>query len=302
MKTEKVLNTLADLVPENSREKVGKAISEYLESTKAELEAEYESKLEEAYKSLATKIEDAEKTGEQGYSEAFEIICDLRDRLEIQKEEFEQHMEQEFEEAYQMLEGEKSKNGNLEVDLYQEYDNRLGEIREYIVDKVDQFLSQKGDEFLEIAKREVLNDPCMAEHKVALDKILEVAAGYISDEDFNFASSAKIEELHKQMEDQKSQMKILEARNMRLHTENTKMNEVARQAQEVLNEGSKIERMSRKNEARNVQSKGQRELEEVKVISEHQKADETVADAEKDPRKKLISEWNTLAGTIKDKN
>jgi gas vesicle protein len=108
-----------------------------------------------------------------------------------------------------------------------------------------------------------------------------------------------LDDLQRQIEEQKGQMRILEARNMRLHTEKTKLNEVARQAQDVLTEGAKIERSARKNAARNAQSKGQRVVDNVKVIAEHvNEAGEPVADEDANTvaRNKLFQEWRHLAG------
>jgi hypothetical protein len=84
-----------------------------------------------------------------------------------------------------------------------------------------------------------MKDPRMAEHKVALDKIVEVASNYLSDEDFNVVTSSKLEASIKNMEDMKGQMKILEARNIRLSTDNTKLNEGLRQAKDLLTENAK---------------------------------------------------------------
>lgn len=301
MKTsqEKVLNALSGLIPEDAQAKVAEAVKAMLDEAVAELDAEFDAKLADAYAEAEAKIAEAVQVAEQGYAEAYEIILDQRDRIETLKEEYEQQLEEGYEEAFSMLQQERSKNDTLEVDLYEEYDNRLGEIKEYIVDKVDQFLAQKGEEFFETAKRDVLNDPAMAEHKVALDKILEVASHYLDAEDYNFATSSKLDELSRQLEEQKGQLRILEARNMRLHTENTKLNEVARQAQEVLTEGARIERSARKNAAKNAQSRGQRVVDDVKVIAEHiNAAGEPVADEDDAAaaRNKLFSEWRTLAG------
>jgi hypothetical protein len=296
-----LLKAIGSLLPEDAREKVTNLVAEYLtkaeEAAQSAAKAEAEAALEESYKKLAAQKDEVTKTAEKGYAEAYEIICDLRNRLEVQKEEYEQQLEEGYEEAYQMLQEVRSKNDTLEVDLYQEYDNRLGEIKEFIVDKVDQFLAKKGEEFYETAERNVRNDPTMAEHKVALDRILEAAAGYLSDEDFTFASNTKIDELARALEEQKGQIKILEARNMRLHTENQKLNEVARQAQDVLTEGVKVEKQARKQLAKNAESRGKREVEKVEVIAETNTAAATEPAAnDQNPKNKLFQEWAALAG------
>lgn len=301
---DKVLNALSGLIPEDAREKVSSAISEFLNESVAELEAakqsEYDEKLKDAYATVTKEKEDAEKVAEQGYAEAYEIICDLRERLEIQAKEYEEHMEEEYQEAYTLLQAERKKNDTLEVGLYEEYDNRLGEMKDYVVDKVDQFLATKGGEFESIIRREVSSDPTVAEEKVALGKFLEVAAHYLTDEEFAFANNKQKEELERLLDEQKGQIKMLEARNMRLNTENTKLNEVARQAQEVLTESTKVERNARKEMAKNAQSKGDKIVEDVKVIGEHNNPEPvTKTDDQSAAENPLLQEWRKLSGVNK---
>ena len=123
--------------------------------------------------------------------------------------------------------------------MYEEYDKKLSEMKEYIVDKVDQFLQFKGSEIYEQAKRDVLNDPRMAEHKVTLDKIVDLASNYLSDDDLSAVSSTKLEETKKSIEEMKGQLRIMEARNIRLSTENTKLNEAVRQSKDLVTESRK---------------------------------------------------------------
>jgi hypothetical protein len=236
---DKITEALSKLLPESEIQEVSAAVNEMLEQAKADLEAEFNQKLEEAYAELTTELTDAEKTAEQGYEEAYAIIGDLRNRLEIQGEEYKAALEEGYEEAYQMLKAEQAKNQQLEVDMYEEYDRKLAEMKEYIVDKVDQFLQFKGSEIYEQAKRDVLNDPRMAEHKVTLDKIVDLTSSYLSDEGINAVSSSKLEEAVKTVEEMKGQLRIMEARNIRLSTENTKLNESVRQAQELISESRK---------------------------------------------------------------
>jgi hypothetical protein len=302
MKTsqDKVLATLANLVPEDAREKFSSAISDFLKETVADLEAQYETKLEEAYSTLTEEKAAAERVAEQGYAEAFQVICDWRDRVEVLKEEYDNQLISGYEDAYKILLAERKKKDTLEVELHEEYDNRFNEVKNFIVDKVDAFLALKGNEFYDMAVKEVTNDPAMAEHKVALDRIMEVAAHYLSNNDFAHATNSKVEEMNRLTEEMKGQIKILEARNMRLTTENQKLNEVARQAQDVLNEGAKLERTARKEMAKKVQGRGQIEMENVKdlkVIAEHQTPDRTGETDSDDltPTQKLFKEWQVLA-------
>lgn len=306
MKTskEKIMQALSALLPEEAIKDLTAVVETFIEDSKSEMEAEYETKLDEAYKVVAAEKAEVEKIAEQGYAEAYQIISDLRDRLEIQREEFEQALDEGYEEAYEMLVAERSKNENLEVDLYDEYDKKLAEIKEYMVDKLDAFLATKGEEFYEQAKRDVLNDPMVAEHKVALERILGVAADYLSDEDYIAATGNKVEELNKQLEEIKGQQRILEAKNMRLATENSKLNESVRQQQELLTEGVKNEQKERLKKARTVEGRGQTSVENVKVIAEHNTEDRTATDDDEQEtrfvesnRSGIVAQWNHLAGT-----
>jgi len=237
---DKITEALKKLLPESEINEVAAAVKEMLEQAKAGLETEYNQKLEEAYAELTSELSTAEKTAEKGYEEAYAIIGDLRNRLELQGEEYKSALEEGYEEAYQMLKTERDKNQQLEVEMYEEYDKKLAEMKEYIVDKVDQFLQFKGQEIYEQAKRDVLNDPRMAEHKVTLDKIIDLTSNYLSDDDFAAVSATKLDEVNKSVEEMKGQLRIMEARNIRLSTENTKLNEAVRQAQELITESRKV--------------------------------------------------------------
>jgi DNA repair exonuclease SbcCD ATPase subunit len=167
-------------------------------------------------------------------------------------------------------------------------------MKDYIVDKVDQFLATKGVEFEGAIRREVTNDPTVAEEKVALGKFLEVASHYLTDDDFVYANNQRVEEMERHLSEQKGQIKILEARNMRLNTENQKLNEVARQAQEVLTESTKVERTARKEMAKNAQSKGQKVVVE-QVIPEHSAPEPVAKSDDQDSQSQLFQEWRALA-------
>ena len=279
---EKIVEALKKLLPENEVNEVANAVGEILEQAKEKLEAEYNQKLEEAYAELTGELAEAEKIAEQGYEEAYAIIGDLRNRLEIQGQEYKDALEEGYEEAYQMLKAERAKNENLEVEMYEEYDQKLAEMKEYIVDKVDQFLQLKGHEIYEQARRDVLADPRLAEHKVALDKIVNIATGYMSDEDFGGMNNERLEEASREIEALKGQMRILEARNIRISTENTKLNEAVRQAQDLITESRKVvskekksailaEQKERVEKAKNVSGRGTVSSDNV-VISEHNNA------------------------------
>jgi regulator of replication initiation timing len=152
-------------------------------------------------------------------------------------------------------------------------------MKEYMVDKISDFLTVKGQEIYEQARRDVLSDPRMAEHKVALDKIVNIASNYLSDDTFVASNSEKLEETAKNLEQTKAQIRILEARNIRISTENTKLNETVRQAQELISESRRFvakekksavisEQKERSERARNVTGRGNTAGDNV-IIAEH---------------------------------
>lgn len=237
---DKILEALKHLLPEENVKEVSEAVAEMLADGRKDIEKDFNAKLEEAYSELTTELADAEKTAEKGYQEAWGIIQDLRNRLEKQNKEFESALEEGYEEAYQLLQQEKSKNETVSSDLYDEYDKRLAEVKEWLVEKIDQFLKHQGGQIYEQARRDVQNDPRMAEHKVALDRIVDIAVGYASDDDFAFASNSKLEEMTRSVDQLKSQVKLLEGRNIKISTENAKLNEQVRAAAEVITEARQV--------------------------------------------------------------
>ena len=276
---QKIVEALKKMLPETEVNEVADAVNGMIENAKQELESEYNQKLEEAYAELTNELAEAEKIAEQGYEEAYAIIGDLRTRLEVQGEEYKSALEEGYEEAYQMLKSEREKNNNLEVEMYEEYDKKLAEMKEYIVDKVDQFLQLKGSEIYEQARQDLLKDPRIAEHKVALDRIIDITSNYLSDDDFAGVNSAKLQETSKQVDELKGQLRILEARNIRISTENTKLNEAVRQAQELITESRRVvakekrsavisEQNERSTKAKNVTGRGTTANDNV-VISEY---------------------------------
>lgn len=277
----KIFESLKKMLPENEVKEVSSVISEMIENAKDEMEKEYNKNLEEAYSQLSGELASAEKTAYEGYQEAYEIINDLRTRLEVQKQEFDTQLEEGYEEAYQMLLAERNTKGQVEVDLYEEYDQKLAEMKAYIVEKVDQFLQYKGAEIYEQAKRDLVNDPRILEHKVALDKIVNITSDYLSDEDKNFASATKLEEASKALEELRGQLRIMEARNIRLSTDNTRLTESVRRAStNVINESSKTamapakkakvlsEQKERTLKVKNASGRGHVDTENVQVIAE----------------------------------
>jgi|LakMenEpi03Aug12_release.lakeMendotaPanAssembly.Ray.scaffolds.fasta_scaffold23831_10 hypothetical protein len=277
---DKIINSLKKILPEEQVSEVASAVSEMLAEARQQMEKEYNKNLEEAYQSLSAELSDTEKTAYQGYNEAYSIINDLQARLEDQRGEFEKTLEEGYEEAYQMLLAERSSKNSVESDLYEEYDKKLADMKEYIVDKVDEFLQIKGTEIYENAKRDLLSDPRMVEHKVALDKIVNIASDYLTEDEAFFATSSKLDDAKKSVDELRGQLRIMEARNIRLSTENTKLNENVKRASNMINESrnafseskrAKVisEQKERMMKSRSASGKGQLVTENVQVIAEY---------------------------------
>jgi len=304
---DKIVEALTKLLPEDAVADVTEAVKTELESAKQSLENEFNAKLEEAYADLSDELKGAEETAIKGYKEAYAIIQDLRTRLSTQQKEFEGSMEEGYEEAYQMLQAEKGKNENIEVEMYDSFDKKLQEMKEYMVDKVDQFLQYKGTEIYENARKELESDPRTSEHKVTLEKIVEAVANYIGEDGAIAADSGKNEELARKFEEIKTQVKILEARNIRLGAENNKLNESVREHQKVITESARSEKKERTERAKNVQGRG-RAVNEAELVAEWtgdktakparaNKVDNTLVES-LDPD--LLRQMQILAGTKKE--
>lgn len=296
---EQIMEAISALVPEDAQKKLTEAVETFFAETREELNSEYDVKLREAVEAAAKEKEEAEKVALEGYNQAYEMICELRERLEIQSEEFNQELEDGFKEAYEMLMAEKQKNENLSLSLYEEYEGKLDGVKKYIVDKLDVYLNKKAPEFYEQLKNDVLNDPCLAEHKVALDKFLDVAVNYLNEDHYINATSRKVEELAKGTEQLKDQLRILEAKNMRLATENSKLNESVRKHSEAINESTQHIEKERVKKVKNVEGKGDRLGADDKIIiAEHQapvaKTDEKTPIVESTVE--INDQWSHLAG------
>jgi hypothetical protein len=299
---DKIIQSLSKLLPESISTEVIPALESYMDQFEESVRQEYDQKLEEAYNELSEEKSKIEKVAETGYSEAYSIICDLRDRLEIEREEFKNTLEEGYEEAYQMLLSERRKNENLEVETYDEYEKKLEDIKNHIVDKVDHFLSFKSEEFYEQAKKDVLNDPMVAEHKCALDKILEVASNFLTNDDHLLATNSKLEDLKRQVDEISGQKRILEAKNIRLSTENVKLNEAVRHQKEMLTESVRLEQKERVKKARNVEGRGQKE---VKLIAEFNENRNSSKDEDsrlvESSQTEIVQQWKHLANINESK-
>jgi len=304
----KILEALKHLLPEDQLKEVASAIDGMLAEATDEIgkkkEAEFNKQLKNAYDELSAELASAEKTAETGYEEAYTIITDLRNRLEVQKEEFDRTLEEGYEEAYQLLLAERAKNNTLEVDIHEEYEKKYGDLKEQFVDMLDKFLQNKGAEIYEQAIRDTANNPRYAEHKVALDKIAEITSYYLTGEEIALATSSKLEEAYKQLEEMKGQFKVMEARNIRLAREHEKMTESVRHNNTIVAESRKVNQKERVEKAKNVSGRGSVVTEqETRVIAEHNQSATNRKDTT-DLVESLLpgidqETLNTLAGTGK---
>ena len=299
---DKILEALTKLLPEDQVKEVADTLNGILDQSKSSLAKEFEAKLAEAYAQHEEELKNTEKVAEEGYQQAAACIQDLRNKLELQREEFESELEKGYEEAFEHIKKEQSKNENIEVEMYGEYEKKLEEMRDYIVDKVDEFLKLKGGEIYEQAKRDVINDPRMVEHKVALDRILEVAQNYVSDEEYSLATSSKLNEALNSIEELKGQLKILEARNIRVTSQKEQLQEEVRKTKNLLNQQVKVVTTEGKKERAEKATKasGRGKIVTEDVIAEYsnpesvaQKDDEVLAEGSE------YYDLNVLAGTTK---
>lgn len=303
---DKIFEALKSILPEEHVKDVSSAVSEMLDDAKSDLEREFSVKLEEAYQNLSDEKTKDERIAEEGYQEAFGIIQELRNRLESQKEEYDAALKEGYQTAWEKIQEVKKQKDNFEGELYEKYDSRLDEMKLYIVEKVDEFLAYKGAEIYEQARRDVLNDPRMAEHRVALEKIVDITSGYLSDEDFAFATSSKLEEAQKQLDAKNAQIRIQEGKIFRLATENKTLNEEVGKARDVLNESRKVttknEQKERQEKAKNASGRG-RIVADDKLIAEYhnEKSDNDDDDDDDDDEnltesQKTMRDMRTLAG------
>jgi len=142
-------------------------------------------------------------------------------------------------------------------------------------------LALQESEIYESAKREVLNDPRVLEQRVAIEKVAELLSDYMDVDSVGTVSSSKIEEMSKQIEALRGQMRIIEAKNVRLATQNNKLSEQVREANDVITEATKVERTYRLNKKEIASGRGQRVVNE-QIISEYAAPTNEKSDKEAD--------------------
>ncbi len=268
MTVNKITEALAKMLPEEHVAEVTKAVEEMVAVRVEELETEFQAKLDEAYEQLAEERRTDESQAEAGYEQAYQIITSLMSRIDEQRDEFETALEEGYEEAFKELQAEREKNANLEVDVYKEYDSKLQEMKELMVDKIDQFLSMQEQEIYESAKRDVLADPHMLEQRVAIERVAEILSDYLGNEGVGALASSKLEESNKAIENLKGQVRMLEAKNVNLSRVNGKLGEQVREAKEMVTEATKAERKERTNKKEVASGRGQRVVNE-QIVAEY---------------------------------
>lgn len=291
----KLMEAVAGFIPGELQGQLAGAIDEWAAEAIAEIDAEYEAKIEEMHVAHDAEIAEIKRTIEESYRDAYEMITTLRREKDAIQAEAKQQLAEGYEEAYQMLLAERKKNDNMEVDLYEEYDGRVGRIREFYIDKVDEFMSEKGELMYEIVRRDLLNDSAFSESRIVLEKVLEAVNPMLGVQN---APSAKPDQSARQLAEAQAQVRILEARNMRLHTENTKLNEAARHAHALLQENVQQERRARREVARTAQSRGQRVVDDQQVITEATNHAESDAAGRRgrSSGNQLLETWRHLSG------
>jgi hypothetical protein len=260
---DKITEALKKILPGDQVSEVAKAVEDMMAEQVKSLEAEFQAKLDEAYQQFTDEKTADEAVAEQGYKQAYDIINGLMKKLDEQRQEFEAALEEGFEEAFQEIQKEKGKNENVEVELYEEFDKKLKEMQDFMVDKMDQFLSLQEAEMYEHALRQVQNDPQVAEDRVVVAKMADLLAAHVDNESICGAATAKMEQAHKAIEELKGQLRIVEARNVKLSAQNSKLNEQVREANNLLTEATKVERKERASKVKNASGRGQRVADQV---------------------------------------
>lgn len=259
-------------------------VSEAVKKVEAKKQAEYDTQIEEAYDKVQASVDDVEAKALQGYQQAHEIIQELQLRLETVEREYENKMEEGYQQAWEMLQAEQMKNESIEADAMQEAKQQLNNMREFMVEKLDHFLQLQKAEIYDEARRDVLNDPKMVEHRVALEKMAEIMSDYLSVEELTGTSSKKLSEAHNYIENLEGRLKIIEKKNINQQKQIHNLNESLRSNEQLITEAKAVvankERKERKNSSGNVSGRGQRVLVESKesIIPEYNNNDANKSD------------------------
>ena len=122
------------------------------------------------------------------------------------------------------------------------------------------------------------------------------------------ATNAKLEASDKKIDELKGQYRLLEARNIRMSTENTKLNEQVRKDRELIQEHTSNDEGAQKKErarkAKKVEGRGKQVTENTEVIGEHQENTVTNEDGDNTISESMtpeaIHKMKVLSGLIRD--
>ena len=293
MKQDQILEALAGLVPDVEREKLNSVVTSLVSNVKSE----YDARLQEAKNEMEAKRVNDWEVAKKGYAQAQEIIEDLRERLKLQAEEFKTEMNEEFSKAWNEILAERQKNLELEGRLYEQYNNRLKEGNEHIIDKLDEFLGEMGEEYYEAAKNEVLNDPCLAEHRVAFDKVLEIASRFVTEEDSLLNTNNRVEDLSRKLELAEAAKQRVESKAMRLMTENHQMQQFLKETKAIIEQNVLNEQNERLANARKVEGRGKTVIEPERevILGETVNSTATVETKSNGEPNSIVEQWKYLA-------
>lgn len=264
---DKITQALKKILPAEHVDEVTQAVAALVAEEVSRLEAEFQKNLDKAYEQNAAELQEGEAKAEAGYKQAYEIIAHLMNKLDEQRQEFETALEEGFDEAYAENEKLKAEKENAEAEIYNEFDNKLQQMKDIMVDKLDQFMALQEAEMLESATQHVLADPRLMEQRVVVEKMAELLADHMSDDSFAGVSSAKLEEAHKQIEALKGQVRLLESKSLNLSMQKKRLEEKVGDAEAIIAEATKAERKERANRRGIVSGRGKRVVND-EVISE----------------------------------
>lgn len=165
------------------------------------------------------------------------VIAGLEKQIQTMRDEFEVQMDEGYQEAYEMLCEERQIRELLEVQLYEEYDKRLKDMKTVVVDKVHQFLAHKWEEFAQAGMDELAHKLDIWRKAITPAEIVEAALeqGVFPQPPVDVPGD-EWKNICNLVEHLKTQIKLLEARNIRLQVENAKLNEAVREMGEVMAE------------------------------------------------------------------
>jgi len=147
---------------------------------------------------------------ERYIAELHEKISKLTQKIQGIKEEHQAALDEGYQEAFEMLQAERARSEQLEVDLYEEYDKKLKSIKEFIVGKVHQFLNMKWEEYQQTGQEDLVAKLDIWRQKMTPAEMVDEALAEDQDPDH----------------DLKEHVKIVEAKNIRLQVELAKMKEM----------------------------------------------------------------------------